>query len=274
MNRIGIAVWNFPGDDLMAKVRTFAEMGYNAASVQGEFLDAFSPDDFTAGGDALHELDLLLTVHTGFVSADGAVSRDVVCSQAERILSWHASMGRVACLTYDAPWKEISPGAYRIDPTAIAETFEEVLLMSSGSGVRVALEDWPLRAEDMEECAGWPQKYPHWGVLIGLGHMNMRLREPKDSPRPIAPGATEAYLRAIPAQIVELHVHSNNGTRDQHAPPYMGNTEMASAARALRDVSFGGISTIEMVPSWCGLSPDDAIPAARQSLRYWKDLLA
>jgi len=83
----------------------------------------------------------------------------------------------------------------------------------------------------------------------------------------------EAYLKGIPWEIVELHVHSNDGSRDQHAPPYAPNADLPTAARVLREIGFTGVSTIELVPAWCGMPPEEIMPACRRSLEYWSDLL-
>jgi sugar phosphate isomerase/epimerase len=120
---------------------------------------------------------------------------------------------------------------------------------------------------------GWTEKHPHLGVLIDLGHMNLRLREPKHDPQPLRPGAIETYLRGIPWEISEVHVHSNDGTKDQHAPPYAPNADLVTAAGVLREIGFQGVSTIEFAPLWCGMAEEEIIPALRRSLQFWRDLL-
>lgn len=273
MHRIGIATWTLDGDSLDSKLRMVADMGYNAASVLGTFFQHVSSSDLAAVERTIEERDLLFTVHSNFQGPDKTPDEAKTVTQAERILDWHARTGRIATLTYDAPRIEVSAGVRRPDAVTIGTILEKVLSLTAGSGIRVGMEDYPLNTADLELLPDWANTFPHWGMLVDLGHMNMRLREPKHDPQPLAPGAVDAYLRSIPLRIIELHVHSNDGTADQHAPPYVGNSDMAAAARTLSDIGFSGISTIEIVPAWCGLQPDEVGEAVRRSLIYWSELL-
>ena len=272
MSKIGIATWNLDGDSLDSKLRGFADMGYNAGSVLGNFLDRISPADLRAVEHTIEQRDLLLTVHSSFQGPDKMPDEAETLTQAERILDWHARTGRIAALTYDAPKIEVSAGVRRPDVTTITTILAKVLSLTAGSGIRVGMEDYPLNTADLDLLPDWANTFPHWGILIDLGHMNLRLRKPKHDPQPLAPGAVEAYLRSVPLEIVEVHVHSNDGTADQHAPPYAPNADLESAARVLGELGFRGISTIELVPAWCGLAPDEILPAVRKSLAFWSDL--
>lgn len=272
MRIVGISTWSLEEESLARRVRAVAEIGYNAVSFLGDFLDATPLDELAGIERVIEKKDLLVTVHSGFGWPHREVDEKVSLAQAERILEWHAKTGRVACLSYDVPWVEISPGIHRTDPTTILGVFEKVLCLSSGSGVRVALEDCPLDPGQLEHFAGWTERFPHWGVLVDLGHMNMRLREPKHDPQPMAPGAVKDYLSRVPIEFVEIHVHSNDGTDDQHLPPYMGNADLPAAARAMQRIRFQGVSTIEFGRAWG--APGESLPAAGKSLDYWQGLLA
>jgi len=273
MFRIGIATWNFDGDDLGAKLRAFAEMGYTAASINGRLLDSLSDRDQAEASRIMDECDLVLTVHSGLVKTDSPLDETAALMRAERAVKWHKSTGRIVCSSYDTPTARIAEGVSRRDPEPILGIMEELLSLFAGTGIRVLLEDCPTDPEHVRYLKGWTDRYPHVGILVDLGHMNLRLREPRHDPQPLKPGAVEAYLKGIPWEIVELHVHSNDGSGDQHAPPYAPNADLVTAARVLREIGFDGISTIELVPGWCGMPSDEIIPACRRSLECWSDLL-
>lgn len=266
MSRIGIAIWNFEGEKLGPKLRSFAEMGYAAASINNRALDSLSNDEESEAANVADEYDLALTFH-------GGLDQTPAIARAERIVRWHERTGRVACSSYDTPHVTVTEGVRRADPEPILGILEEVLSVFAGTGISVLLEDCPIYPEQIPHLQELKERHPHLGVLVDLGHMNLRLREPKHDPQPLRPGAVEAYLKGIPSEIVELHVHSNDGTKDQHAPPYAPNADMVTAARVLREIGFDGISTIELVPKWCGMPPEEIIPACRRSLEYWSDLL-
>jgi sugar phosphate isomerase/epimerase len=272
MRRIGIAVWNFEGEHLGPKLRMFAEMGYTAASINNSLMDTLSADDEAEATDIAEEYDLQLTVHGGLIRPGEPVDEHLVMSRAERTLRWHERTGRIVCTSYDVPSVQVREGVKRKDPAPILDITRELLDLFAGSGVRVLLEDCPLDLEAARLFEGWTVEYPHLGMLADLGHMNIRLRE-HESDRPLQPGAVETYLKAIPWEIVELHVHSNDGSRDQHAPPYAPNADLPTAAKVLREIGFDGVSTIELVPAWCGMPAEEIMPACRRSLEYWRNLL-
>lgn len=271
MSRIGIAIWNFAGDTLGDKLRRFAEMGYTAASINNSSLDHLSDEEAAEAGRVADEYDLVLTFHGGFT--DKSLDPQVAVGRAERVARWHERMGRVVCTSYDVPRIPVPGCCSRKDPDQILGMLEYVLSIMKGTGVKVLIEDCPIYPHDTERLAGWTDRYAHLGVLIDLGHMNLRLREPRHDPQPLTPGGIEAYLKGIPWEIGEVHVHSNDGTKDQHAPPYVPNADMVTAARVLNELGFSGISTIELVPAWCGLLEEEIDDACRRSLEYWRDLL-
>jgi sugar phosphate isomerase/epimerase len=273
MDRMGIATWAIDGESLSSKLRILANIGYDAACVLGNFLNEIPADDLASVERILHERDMVITVHSNFGRPKGEVDEKACLAQAERILEWHKRTGRVECLSYDAPWKEITKGVFRIDPTSILGVFEKVLDLTPESGMRVALEDCPLDDDEAVPFADW-EKYPHWGILVDLGHMNMRLREPKHDVQPLKPGAVEEFLRGIPAPILELHVHSNDGSEDDHLPPYMGNADLATAAHTLKQIGFSGVSTIEFGRAWCNSDAEQILHAARESMGYWSKLMS
>lgn len=272
MDRIGIAVWNFPGELLAPKLRMFAEMGYTAVSVNNRLMDTLTDDEESLANRVLEEFDLVATVHGGLIAPGEPLDENLVLRRAERIFRWHKNTGRIACNSYDVPNAQTADGVRRKDPSQIIGVLRKLLDRFAESGVRVLLEDCPLNSEMSEYFAGWTKAYPHLGILVDLGHMNMRLREYR-SDQSLAPGAVENYLKAIPWEIAEIHIHSNDGSKDQHGPPYAPNADLKTAARVLREIGFKGISTIELVPAWCGLPEEEVIPACKKSLEYWKKLL-
>ena len=53
-------------------------------------------------------------------------------------------------------------------------------------------------------------------------------------------------VRQISGELLgALHVHDNNGREDQHKLPYDGIIDWADFARALREVNFSGVLSLE-----------------------------
>lgn len=253
-------------------MRTFANMGYTAVSINNLALDVISAEEEAEIAKVSDEYDLLLTFH-GSLAGDYRTNEAKVIADAEKIFKWQENTGRVACVSYDTPHVAIAKGIHRADPELVLGVLDKILSIFAGTGVRILLEDCPIFQWQAERMKSLAQKHSHLGILVDLGHMNLRLREPRHEPQPLKPGAVESYLKGIPYEIVELHVHSNDGTKDQHAPPYAPNADLATAAKILREIGFKGISTIELVPAWCGMQPEEIMPACRKSLDYWANLI-
>jgi len=255
------------------RLRTFAQMGYTAASVNGRLLDSVSEKELAEADAILEEYDLLLTIHSGLAKNDQPFGEDTALRRAERIVRWHERNGRIVHSSYDIP-RVVTPEGVRVpDFDTISREVPRLLGVFRGTGIRVLLEDLPTNSEDADSLQSWREQEPQPGMLLDLGHMNLRLRRPQQGPLPPISAAVERFIEGIPWQIAELHVHSNDGSKDQHAPPYAPNADLGAAARALRRVGFRGISTIELVPAWCGLAEEEILPACRRSLDYWRELI-
>lgn len=274
MRTVGIAVWNFADGTIGSRTRAFAEMGYTSASVLGSFVSDTPDDELAEFDEVVADKDIRVTVHSGafkHLRETGEMSQ--VVAEAESVVAWHSRTGRVACLTYDMPFNaEIREGVWRKTPDPAVPALLEVLRITQGTGIRVGFEDCPMDTETMARFGDRVPEFAHWGVLVDLGHMNMRLRGPRHDPQPLDKDGFAKAIEAIPIDIIELHIHSNDGTKDQHAPPYTGNADIRGAAAALKRIGFAGISTIELVPAWCGIPNDKAMEAAAESLAYWLSL--
>jgi sugar phosphate isomerase/epimerase len=78
------------------------------------------------------------------------------------------------------------------------------------------------------------------------------------------------YLQRVPLPVVEVHLHDNNGERDEHGPFGLGNVDFDEVGEALKAIDFAGVSTIEIAPSFHGSTPADSKPHARASLATWR----
>jgi len=141
--------------------------------------------------------------------------------------------------------------------------------MSAGANFSVGVEDWPRDAEQ-SAFVDHLRAYPHYGMLLDLGHMNMRIRKAGDADRPFPIEAARSYLDRFELPINELHVHNNDGKRDLHAPPTSGTADLAAVAGMLVEKGVNCISTIEIVPAWCGLTEEQGWQAARDALDFWR----
>ena len=258
----GMAIWSFCRDDTPAAewIRTFAADGFDAMSLLPSQLTKVSADERKAIVDVLDELSLKTTVH-GNCTLTRADADCVVETLGERLL----------CLTVDRVYAEDSRGRL-YDAGRIARTLETIRDATEGMAVRFGAEDFPLDAMALDfygDELGNVLEHPRCGMLIDLGHMHMRL-----SASPYFRGMTMLdYVKRLPLNIIELHVHDNNGRKDQHAPLGQGTLPFGDAAEAFRSIGFDGVSTIEICPGLHGEEPAASRPLIPASFRMWRELL-
>ena len=104
--------------------------------------------------------------------------------------------------------------------------FENTTLKHLGRGF------FPVTAAEMNAMAGC-MRHPNFGTILDVGHANMdnadlygMIVEHKDT------------LRA-------LHIHGNNGEKDQHLAPFSSGVDMDAILTGLRDIGYKGYFTFE-----------------------------
>jgi hypothetical protein len=260
--RTGIALWNHAGESDAEKAALFADAGFRAASSLGARFVAMNDD----AGDRLAEVvrarGLAFTVHHRLPYGDKPPLPAEFPGHIERILRWQRRHGLLTGLTFDVDAAMFDAWAPHLRATLEAFRGEETF---------VACEDFPLDAAALAKLGGMEKAFPHLAILIDLGHMNLRLT--KALGRTPSAEEVEKYLRAIPFPIRELHVHNNDGLRDQHQHLGAGTLPFAAAGRTLAAMGFDAISTIEFVPSWNDVPADKGRELAVASARTWEQAL-
>lgn len=271
-NLIGIATWNFGEGSLAERIERFAGMGYNAVSLIARDAGALCRGETGDVEDAIARHSLPVTIHGGLAPKGVPIDAGAVLADFERYAAWHAKTGALVSVNYDAAKVQAEDGTWEFQSEAMRDVLDSMLRVSEGAGFTVGIEDWPRDAEQLRVVEGL-RRYAHYGVLIDLGHMNMRVRGAEDPDYPFPVEAVKGYLDRIELPVNELHVHNNNGRRDMHAPPTSGTADMAVVASLLAAKGVDCISTIELVPAWCGLSDEEGFEAARDALAFWREAL-
>lgn len=257
-----IAVWNYCWNaaEVCGWIEEFADHGFQGIS--------FHPDPFS--GDAaghlgpvvetLHNRNLIATVH-GSVSMDPLLMKTMVEAMGDRL----------AAFTMDSCMREDSRGrlhhAKRIS-TALTRLQE----LTDGTGVRLAVEDFPLDSLAINQFAtdlDGVYEHPRTGILVDVGHMHIRMNKSEY----FGGMSVSEYFRRLPVPLVEVHLHDNCGERDQHAHFGFGSVRFPEIADALVEIGFDGVCTIEIAPGFHGRAPDESKPDAIRSLESWQRLV-
>ena len=106
-------------------------------------------------------------------------------------------------------------------------------------GVIVCMENMPF----LHQCLATPDalfsfvremNIPHLRLCLDTGHCAVRGISPADAVRQWG----KEYLYT-------LHVHDNNGRRDQHLPPEQGVIDWADLTKALAEIGYEGVFSLE-----------------------------
>jgi len=259
--RYGICLWNFYAETttLPELVDEFADMGFDAASFTTAHLRRLPPDEVQAAATAALDRDVAVTLHGNF-EIDVREVLGFVETFASNLLT----------VTCDAAMVTDSRGTFH-DPARMAPFLGAILDATEGTEVRVGIEDFPLDEAALDHYRADLEPLlasPRYGMLIDVGHMNMRRTSV-----PYFDGLSVAdYFAAAPLPVIEVHLHDNDGLSDQHAHFGFGNIEFGEVAAALDEIGFDGVSTIEIAPGFFGMDREEAKPHARESLRRWREL--
>lgn len=267
----GIATWNFREGSLAYRIEQFARLGYDAVSLSAADACAMCRGVTPDVNDAIARHGLVVAIHGSFMSGKSSVPADALLADFESYVAWNAETGALCTVNYDAARIYSENGERDYDAESMRVALKRMLSMSNGAGFSVGIEDWPRNREHLEAVADL-QSFAHFGVLIDLGHLNNRIRSGMDPDSPFPVDAAQRYLDGFTLPVNELHVHNNDGRRDCHAPPTDGTADMGALAKMLRRKGVRCISTVEIVPAWCGLDEQQGWEAAREALAYWREV--
>ena len=123
------------------------------------------------------------------------------------------------------------------------EFFSELAEYAEGEGVTVCLENMPMlgfsiaRPSDilrLRDAIGSDSI----GVCLDTGHVNV-----------FSDMKVGEEIRRIGDKLNVLHVHDNLGDKDAHLSPTLGAIDWEDVPRALSDIGFSGVFSLECSPS-------------------------
>lgn len=275
---IGIATWNFSEGTLAERIERFVGMGYNAVSLNTIDAAPLARGEMPEAEAAILWHSVPVTIHGGLGPKGLPIDRGRILTDFRAYCDWHARTGLLVSVNYDAATQKTGSGETRFRCEEMRDTLAEMLSMSGGMGFTVGIEDWPRTSEDLAVVESL-RAHPHLGMLIDLGHLNMRIAKSDDPDQPFLIEAAREYLANMVLPVNELHVHNNDGAKDLHAPPEVGTSDLRALSRLLHDtgkLALRGascVSTIELVPAWCGLMEAEGWSAAAEALGFWRNAL-
>ena len=142
--------------------------------------------------------------------------------------------------------------------------FRELAAVARERGVAVCLENMPFPGQSQASVMNTLRLIHDIGAegigfCLDTGHCLRTGDEP-----------SEALRLAMKEKHLVLHVHDNDGTKDQHLTPGRGIADWKTFARTLREVGFAGSVSIETHLHLDGMTPEEALAEERELYRAAK----
>ena len=273
----GLAIWHYPHRTIAENVRFFAAYGLDSVSVHGSQFARAITDPVTAEDIvcAVSDTGVVFTVHGCLPRHHTPEAVEIFETELELWARWQDAHGLISVLSFDVP-QTIREGQ------GIGGYLRRVL--DAVPQCKVAVEDFGLTAREVEQIS-FLKGNERFGYLVDLGHLFLRMKglntggkvlftnSSYEHPPVRCPDATHFYsaLAAKEFPIFEMHLHNNDGVSDLHWFLEEGSLDVPAVARAIRELDFQGILTVESAPGFrfeCrGADADEGI---RKTLDYWK----
>lgn len=117
---------------------------------------------------------------------------------------------------------------------ATAEKFNVTLCVENSSKINSSNSYFFMTADDMLDFIAY-MDHPLLGCCWDTGHAVME-------------GKFDQYsdLTKLGKNLKAIHLHDNNGTADEHLPPYSGKLQLDTVVQALKDIQYQGAFTFEV----------------------------
>lgn len=116
----------------------------------------------------------------------------------------------------------------------LAEKYEITILTENFDKMSVGGMYWIDNAPDLLELIEYVN-HPLFHAVWDCGHANMQEM------------SQEKGITLLGKHIKCLHIHDNNGERDQHMYPFLGTLDMDSLVEGLKKIGYDGYFTLEAV---------------------------
>lgn len=274
--KLGYSQCHFPHRGVTENIEYAKANGFDF--LEGYIWDIFhvletDPQSIT---NALNQTGLELTIHHGLVKPEDTEKVDLFRRTIDVIYEWVKNGGPLNILSFDT-W---------VDRKTSFPLLLEVLEKFSDTDVLILTEDCPVNKQQLEMWKPVTQ-YKNFGLLLDLGHMNVRLtdtgnhstwclrHEGDSSPSPVGDNSPEAFYHALLNKdfpIYQLHVHNNDGLHDLHHSIKDGTADYPGIVRALKKIGFDGWVDLEFNPGLPDVTGEAADKKLLAEAAYWNKL--
>jgi sugar phosphate isomerase/epimerase len=244
-----MALWALKGGRLLDRVEWLVRHGFQGVSFLRYIMD-FKPGDREDAAAAIKEARLDVTYH---INVSDKISREekldtlFVDAMMDDVVWWHRHTAGVFSCCADPVHRPGDNGESVFHLALNREVLERMYARLGELGIRVGIENafgggrTFCAIADIARFAELAP--PGTGMLLDTGHANIHVRSDGNE------GETDIgdFVERLPLDVLEVHLHDNGGTTDEHRPLGSGNLDLSALCRALRRNGFRGKFTIEVL---------------------------
>ncbi|MFH1377677.1 MAG: sugar phosphate isomerase/epimerase [Planctomycetota bacterium] len=245
---IGIAGWLIAGP-LPDRIRWSIENGFTGFSLLQSAMESTESERIAAAA-LLRQTGLNLTYHGNVHhrrTPDGGLDWDFARQVIDDVRWWNASGALVQSVCFDPIYSTADDSPRRFETELNAEYATRLLEAFKGTDTRVGIENGfgqPGGFAAIRNFRAFLDRFPSDkpGMLLDLGHANIHVQ----SEGMLGETDIGEYIRAIPFEILEVHVSGNFGAKDEHFGLGYGNVDIPSAFSALKRRGYTRQTTVEV----------------------------
>ena len=261
----GLAAWHYRHRTHCENADFFASNGFEAVSLLGLHFDRVVQDAVQAEEMAsiFRKHKVVLTVHHKLPASHN--DEDVAAFHAaiDHFGAWQKQHNLICILSFDVPRPIRGDLAKYVD-----------YVLENVPNCSVGLEDYCLNDNEKQDVERFKSE-PRFGHLVDIGHLHLRLTEAA-SAKGRVPVYDEylSYMRGLEFPVLEMHLHNNDGKKDQHQFLTCGSLSIPDMARMITEIGFDGVLTIESAPGYTfECFGEDADRGIFNDYDYWKKCL-
>ena len=237
-----VATWCFGGIPPAAQVEKAIACGFKAVSCSLSYQALREPQTDSRIVELINEHELVVVRHNALGDSKDAAQDERLARDLDHMADWHERMGRVRSVCFDPGYYATpeDPNKWIADMAVSARRLTAARHRLEPFGIPVGMENWSINPtldyfETIRELTGGGV-----GCLVDVGHLNIAWRLGKFGRMTPA-----EWITGMPLDIIEIHVHDNDGTADQHLAVGDGTLELEPMVEALAARGFNGVATIE-----------------------------
>lgn len=253
-----VGLMNNPRSPLEVELRRIAEFGCDFVDLTLEPPGAW-PVNVTRIRSLLDQYGLSAIGHTAYYLPIGSAFDEIRQAAVETMrtcLHTFHDLG-IPIMNIHPHWESAIQG---IDQPGIrnAQSITALAEYADQLGMRIMIENNDFKFADVADLRPLFAGLPQVGFHLDVGHANLG----KPSTLPIR---TRALLAAFGDRLTHVHVHDNNGGRDDaHLPLGAGSIDWQQAVLDLKGVGWDGTVTLEVFT--------DVAPYLVTSIDLWRRL--